>query len=131
LSPARPNNVPAMHEGKSISAITNDDLRSVDQREAAEAMRAKCEAVAREYDHFEIGKKIADAIAALKGRSSMSEDDLINEIALLFGDAMMVRCEPSSYAKSVIAKVRAFDALAWAERDKRLREAMVRLDGES
>jgi hypothetical protein len=55
-----------MCEGKSISTITNDDLRSLDQREAAEAMRAKREAIAREYDHFEIGKKIANAIAALK-----------------------------------------------------------------
>jgi hypothetical protein len=31
-----------MHEGKSISTITNDDFRSLDQREAAEAERKRC-----------------------------------------------------------------------------------------
>ena len=35
--------------------------------EAREEVRAKCEAIARELDHFEIGKQIADEIAALKG----------------------------------------------------------------
>jgi hypothetical protein len=31
-----------MHEGKGIPTITNDDLRSLDQREATEAERKRC-----------------------------------------------------------------------------------------
>lgn len=36
--------------------------------DGVEDMRAKCEAIARDLDHFEIGKQIADAIAALKAK---------------------------------------------------------------
>ena len=36
----------------------------------------------------------------------MTEADLINAVGLLFLDAMIVKCEPSSYAKSAIALVR-------------------------
>lgn len=35
-----------------------------------------------------------------------AEDDLINEVGLLFMDAMSVRCEPSSYARRAISLVR-------------------------
>lgn len=38
------------------------------------------------------------------------DEELINEIALLFFDSMNVPCEPSSYAKAVIKKVRDHDA---------------------
>lgn len=41
-----------------------------------------------------------------------TEDDLLAEVALLFHDAMSVRCIPSDYAKALIAKVRLFDARA-------------------
>jgi hypothetical protein len=41
----------------------------------------------------------------------MNDDDLINEISLMFADAMTVRCVPSDYAKAVIAKVRVHDEL--------------------
>ena len=40
---------------------------------------------------------------------AQTEDDLISEIATMFADAMMVRCVPSDYAKSVMTKVREFD----------------------
>jgi hypothetical protein len=118
--------VPAMHEGKSIPTITNGDLRSIDQREAAEAMRAKCEAIAREREtswafDAKTAKHIADAIAALKGEHSttasytpLTEADLLNEIALMFFDAMTVKCVPSDYAKCVIKKVRDFDLVQHA-----------------
>jgi bifunctional ADP-heptose synthase (sugar kinase/adenylyltransferase) len=41
--------------------------------------------------------------------SAQTEDELVNEIALVFHDAMSVRCVPSDYAKAVITKVREFD----------------------
>lgn len=37
----------------------------------------------------------------------MPDADLVNEIALLFGDSMSVRCDPTSYAEQVIRLVRA------------------------
>lgn len=43
------------------------------------------------------------------------DHDLINEVGLLFLDAMSVKCEPSSYAIAVISIVRKHDA---AEREK-------------
>jgi hypothetical protein len=39
---------------------------------------------------------------------AQTEDDLVNEIALMFADAKTVRCVPSDYAKAVIRKVREF-----------------------
>ena len=41
-----------------------------------------------------------------------TEDDLVSEVALVFHDAMNVRCVPSDYAKALIAKVRMFDMRA-------------------
>jgi hypothetical protein len=38
------------------------------------------------------------------------DEELINEIALLFFDSMNVPCVPSDYAKAVIKKVRDYDA---------------------
>jgi hypothetical protein len=42
----------------------------------------------------------------------ITEEDLVRAIALMFFDARIVKCEPESYAKSVIAQVRAFDRRA-------------------
>lgn len=47
-----------------------------------------------------------------------TEDELVNEVALLFHDAMTVRCVPSDYAKGLIAKVRLFDMRGQCERPK-------------
>jgi hypothetical protein len=59
---------------------------------------------------------------------AQTEDDLINKIATMFGDAMMVRCVPSDYAKSVITKVREFDRAKTLSTIDAMIEASVCID---
>jgi hypothetical protein len=49
----------------------------------------------------------AEKVEALKQPVEDYEGALLNDITLLFFDAMSVKCEPSSYAKRCIALVRA------------------------
>ncbi len=50
-----------------------------------------------------------DQLAEAPPDPTPNEDFLVGDIAVMFHNAMSVKCIPSDYAKSVIAKVRAFD----------------------